>query len=48
MKILKDIFKLIVLLLALAVVFYGLYHLTSSEERQKKYVHPITRPGAGW
>lgn len=48
----KDMAKNIVILLALlvlvATIIFGIHYVGSQIDNQKKYTHPITRPGARW
>ncbi len=48
MKIVKDILKLVGILIILAIVFYFIQEKSKSVDREKRYQHPITRPGGGW
>ena len=44
----RDLLKLAIALIALAALCYGIYALSRGVDREKKYSHPITRPGARW
>lgn len=45
---LKDLIKLLALLVLLACVIAGIYFAGKSIDNQSKYRHPITQPGANW
>jgi len=44
----KNVITLIVLLLAVAVIVFGIHYMGSKVDNKSKYQHPITRPGASW
>ena len=44
----KDIIKLVVLLVIVAAVILGIYFFGKTIDNQKKYQHPITKPGGSW
>lgn len=44
----KNIITLLILLAVVAVVILGVHYLGTQVDNQKKYTHPITRPGAHW
>lgn len=44
----KNIVTLIILLIAVAAIIIGIHYLGMQVDNQKKYTHPITRPGAHW
>ncbi len=49
MKTLTDLLKLVALLAVLAGAVYGAWSAFSSgQDRNKKYSHPISRPGGSW
>lgn len=48
MKMLQELLKLLILLIAIAAIGYGVWRLQGGHDRTKKYAHPISRPGAGW
>ena len=45
---LKDLIKLLALLILLAFVIAGIYFAGQSVDNTAKYRHPITQPGARW
>lgn len=44
----KNIITLLMLLMVVAAVILGIHYLGKQVDNQKKYTHPITRPGASW
>jgi len=44
----KDLLKLLILVLILGVIIIGIYFIGKSVDNQSKYKHPITQPGANW
>ncbi|WP_457574869.1 hypothetical protein [Desulfolithobacter sp.] len=44
----RDLLKLAVTLIAFAALCYGIYYISKGVDRENKYTHPITRPGASW
>lgn len=44
----KNTIILLILLVAVAAVILGIHYLGMQVDNQKKYTHPITRPGASW
>ena len=44
----KDIIKLLFLIIVVGVIILGLYLAGKSVDNQSKYQHPITKPGASW
>lgn len=45
---LKDLLKLLALLVLLAFVIAGIHFAGKSIDNTAKYRHPITQPGARW
>lgn len=45
---LKDLIKLLALLVVVALVIVGIYFAGQSIDNTAKYRHPITQPGASW
>jgi hypothetical protein len=48
MNIVKNILKLALLLAVVLLVAYGLHLACKQIDEQKRYSHPITRPGNHW
>ena len=48
MKIVKDLVKLLALLALLAIVFFFIHDKSKTIDREKRYSHPISRPGSSW
>lgn len=48
MNLVKNFLKLILLLALVLLVAYGLQQLSSRIDNQKRYSHPISRPGGHW
>ncbi len=44
----KDLIKLLILLVIVGAIIVGIYFFGKSVDNQSKYTHPITRPGAKW
>jgi len=44
----KDLVKLLVFIVLLAIISVGIYFAGKSVDNKSKYQHPITRPGASW
>lgn len=44
----KDLVKLLIGLVVVAGICGGAYYLGKMQDRQNKYRHPITQPGARW
>jgi hypothetical protein len=44
----KNIITLLILLVVVAAVILGIHYLGTQVDNQKKYTHPITRPGTTW
>lgn len=44
----KDILKLIILIVLVIGLCVSIYYAGKSMDNQSKYRHPITQPGAGW
>lgn len=44
----KDLYKLLLALVALGALFIAIFFIAKLEDPQSKYKHPITQPGAKW
>ncbi len=44
----KNIVILLVLIILVATIICGIHYAGLQVDNQKKYTHPITRPGASW
>ncbi len=44
----KDMLKLVILLIVVAVIILGIYFLGKSVDNKSKYQHPISRQGGSW